>query len=113
MHNRKLIIAGLLVANLGIFILPWYCTLAGGLIAAIHFIKYREWLFSGLLFMTSVISGIMGFLLDAVQINWLAPLNSHYNLDNLQFGSIFVVLPLFINLLFIFSFEEITKRPKA
>ena len=112
MHNRKLIISGMILANCGIFILPAIFFIIASLIGIIHFIKYREWLFSGLIILTAIISGIMGFLLNAVQINWLDLANSTYNLDNLQFGSVFVVVPLFINLLFIYSFDEVPNKHK-
>lgn len=106
-HNRKLVITGILLANLGIFITPWLFTGIGTIIALINFIKYREWLFSLLILMTSIISGIMGWLLKGFILNIDHPLSSSYNLENLQFGAIYVVVPLLINLLFIYSFDEI------
>lgn len=107
MHNRKLVIAGLIISNLGIFVAPWLFTLLGSIIAGYLLIKYREWLFSALVFMTAVISGIMGWLLKGLELNLHNPLLSHYDLDNLQFGAIYMIVPLLINLLFIYSFDEI------
>lgn len=107
MHNRKLVIAGLIISNLGIFIMPWVFTLIGCIIALTILIKYHEWLFSSLVLMTAIISGIIGWLLKGLEISLSPAFSFNYNLDNLQFGAIYMLVPLLINLLFIYSFDEI------
>lgn len=87
--------------------MPWLFTLAGSIIAGYRLVKYREWLFSALVLMTAGISGIMGWLLKGLELNLHNPLLSHYNLDNLQFGAIYMIVPLLVNQLFIYSFDEI------
>ena len=104
--NRKLIISSLLVANCGLIMLPWYFALAASCLAIFNLFKNRDYLFSALITMTAVISATIGSLMPSIIVN-LHNLNiSMINIENLKIVLLIMIVPLFINLLFISSFDD-------
>lgn len=105
--NRKLIISSLLVANCGLIVLPWYFALAASCLAIFNLFRNHDYLFSALITMTAVISATIGSLMPSIIVN-LHNLNiAMVNVENLKIVLLIMIVPLFINLLFISSFDDV------
>lgn len=104
--NRKLIISSLLIANCGLITLPWCFALVAISLAIFNLIKTHDCLFSALIIMTAVISAIIGSLMPAITINLHNLTISAIHIENLKIVTLIMIVPLFINLLFISSFDE-------
>lgn len=107
--NRKLVIFTLIIANMGMYFLPWYCALCAILLALFNLIKNRDIMFSALLTGTALIDATIGSLMMPITVDLHNLANTQVDMENLQITALIMVVPLLINLLFIFSFDQKTR----
>lgn len=104
-NHYRLTIVNLILANFAIITYPLTIAISAIFMAIVTYIKSGKPILMALLILTSIISLILGELLQPVSLSWL-PWHYTINVDNLKFAFVIIPVPFIVNLFFINSFFE-------
>ena len=107
MTTKQKIILNLLIANCAVLVYPYTITILAIAIALVVFWQARQQVILWLLISTSLISMVLGLLLQPIHFDW-QQFSYSINTFNLKFALTIIPVPLIVNLFFINSFFETT-----